>query len=186
MEGKEEKNFSDQSAKIRIKDNSVLFEWEAPSHLYRKRGKDFFSTILAIVFLLAIFFIFLRDFLLVLLILAVAFFIYVITTAKPQVIKNQLTKKGVRLDKKFYLWEELVSFWLEYKDQYTIFHLVMPFRLPGRLILLIEKNKEDKVIDILFDKLVYIEEPEKSWVDRFATWVAHKIRLESPELAAHK
>ena len=54
----------------------------------------------------------------------------------------------------------------------------MPLRSPGRVILLIEKGKEKKIMEVLGDRLVYHEKPLTNWVDRAADWLAEKINLD--------
>jgi hypothetical protein len=160
------------------KDYDVLIEWEAPARVYKKRGKEYFSTIAAIVFLLTVVLFFLREFVLIALVFTFAFFTYVLATVKPEKIKNQLTKKGVKVANKFFFWEELTDFWVDEKYGYTITHVVMPLRSPGRVILLIDKGKEKEMLKILSDRLVYHEKPIKSWVDRAADWLTTKVNLD--------
>jgi hypothetical protein len=160
------------------KNREVVIEWKAPSRIYKKRGKEYFSTIAAIVFLLTIVLAIAREFLLIGVIYTFAFFVYVLATVKPEKIKNQFTKKGIRIANSFYRWEELTDFWTEEKHGYTVVHVIMPFRPPGRIILLVDKGNKDEVLKILSKKLVFHEEPIKSWVDRAADWLTSKIKLE--------
>lgn len=168
-----------------IQKNYVLVEWEAPARIYKKRGREYFSTIAAIVFLLTIILLILREFLLIGVVLTLAFFTYVLATVEPPKVKNQLTKKGIRIFKSFFRWEELTAYWIEFKYGYAIIHITMPLRLPGRVILLVEKGRVEKIVEVLSDKLIYYEAPQRNWIDRAANWLSHKVRLESPELA-HK
>lgn len=165
-----------------VQKSVVLFEWEAPARIYKKRGKEYFSTIAAIVFLLTVILLILREFLLIGVVFTLAFFAYVLAAVEPPKIKNQLTKKGVRVFKSFFRWEELNDYWMEFRYGYAIVHITMPMRVPGRVILLVDKEQADKVVEVLSDKLVYQETPPKNWIDRAADWLSHKIHLESPEL----
>lgn len=160
--------------------DEILLEWKAPARIFKKRGKEYFSTIAAIVFLLTVILFIAREFILIGVVFTFVFFAYVLATVEPEKIKNQLTKKGVKVADRFYRWEELTDFWVEEKYEFIIAHIVMPLRAPGRVILIADKEREDKMLKHLSEKLVYHEEPIKSWTDRAADWLSAKIHLEKP------
>lgn len=169
----------------RMHRDSILCEWDAPVRIFKRQGKEYFSTLLAVVFLFTLAFLFLKEFLLIGLVFTLAFFLYVLGTVKPEKVKNQLTKKGIINGRNFFRWEELTDFWTDKKHGHTIVHIIMPLRMPGRVILLLEKERESEILATLAEKLVYHEHPYKSWVDRAADWLAHRIHYENPEVA-HK
>ena len=159
--------------------NGILYEWVAPSRLFKKRGKEYFSTILAIVVLLTVILFVLREWLLIWLVFAFAFFSYVLATVKPEDIKYQITKKGIKVVRRYYLWSQLTDFWLEQKYDCYIFHIVMPLRSPGRVILLVKDIKlKNAILKTLGEKLIYHEEPQKSWTERAGDWLERKVQLE--------
>ena len=160
------------------KTQDIIVEWNAPARIFKKRGKDYFSTIAAIVFLLTIILFVAREFLLIGVVLTFAFFAYVLATVEPEKIENKLTKKGVWISDKFYHWEELTDFWIEHKHDSFVYHINMPFRAPGRLILLTDEAVHKKILSVFTKRLVYHEKPIKSRVDRAADWLTAKVRLD--------
>ena len=159
--------------------SGVIQEWVAPSRLFKKRGKEYFSTILAIVVLLSVILFILHEWLLILLVFTFAFFSYVLATVKPEEIKYQIAKKGIKIGSRYYVWSQLTEFWIEQKHEYHVFHITMPLQSPGRVILLIKDIElKNKVLKFLDEKLIYHEEPQKTWAERAGDWLERKIQLE--------
>jgi len=159
--------------------NGVIHEWTAPSRLFKKRGKEYFSTILAIVVLLTVILFILNEWLLIWLVFTLAFFTYVLATVKPENIKYQMSKKGIKVGRRYYLWNQLTEFWVEQKHGYRIFYITMPLRSPGRVILLIKDSELEKaVLKTLGEKLLYHEEPQKTWAEKAGDWLERKVQLE--------
>ena len=164
--------------------DQVLVEWQAPARLYRRRGKEYFSTIAAIVFLVIVISFVFREFLLIGVVLTLTFFVYILATVEPPTITNKLTEKGIQIHKRFYRWEELTEYWIEYKLGYALIHIEMPLRFPGRLLLLVKRDQLPQVNKILLEKLIYHDTPKKSWLDRTAEWLIHKVRLDEAHLTS--
>jgi hypothetical protein len=89
-----------------IKVEKVVLEWTAPARPYKKRSREFYTTILSIAFLLGIILLLLKEFLLIGVIIAFAFLSYVLSTHKPEDVAHQVTTKGIRTDNKLFEWPE--------------------------------------------------------------------------------
>ncbi|MFH1289766.1 MAG: hypothetical protein ABIH88_03565, partial [Patescibacteria group bacterium] len=58
----------------------TLLSWKAPSRVFKRRDKDYFTTLGSIVFLVIIILFFLKEWFLILAIIAFAFVTYVLAT----------------------------------------------------------------------------------------------------------
>ena len=74
--------------------NQILFSWTSPSHPYKKKSKLFYQTVAAFTFLLVVIVFFLHEFLLIGVILSVAFVIYAIYSVPPIQIEHKITPLG--------------------------------------------------------------------------------------------
>ena len=63
--------------------NEVLLFWKSPSHPFKKRNRLFYQTVAAITFLLVVIVFFLREFILIGVILSIAFVVYAISSVPP-------------------------------------------------------------------------------------------------------
>src|SRR4030042_2191989 len=88
----------------------VLLIWRSPSRLFKRLSRERFATIGAIVFLVGIILIFLQEWFLIAVIVALAFFSYILSQIQPEEIVHQITNKGIVTGGKNYPWAQLVSF----------------------------------------------------------------------------
>jgi len=154
----------------------TLLEWEAPVRPFKKKDKEYFTTILAIVFLLAVILIFLKEWLLIAVIIALTFVVYVMGTIPPENVRHKITTRGIFTGSKNYQWEQLRRFWFGEKYGQKILY-VENFGFPRVLMMLLGQTDKAKVKAVLSDYLPE-ETPEKTWMDKAAQWLTTKISLE--------
>jgi hypothetical protein len=155
----------------------VYLTWFSPSRLFKKRNKEYFTNIGAIVFLLTIILIFAREFLLVAAVLSIVFLIYVLSTVPPEEVEHRITNLGIESAGHFYRWEELAEFWME--EQWGQYILVLRPYFGARIIVLLGDQERQMVRTHIAKHIPFREQPEKTWVDNAATWLTKKIPLES-------
>lgn len=158
-------------------EEKTLLEWEAPGRPFKKRGREYFTTVGMIVVLLAIIFLFLRDFLVIGVILALAFVVYVLATVPPDMVETKITTRGVTSAGHTYLWEKLVSFWFSEKYGKKILNLETNLGFPARVMILLNGADEAEVKKILSSYISFKEQPPTSWLDDAAEYLARKISL---------
>lgn len=156
----------------------VLLSWTAPARLFKKRDKEFYTNIAAIVFLLIIILIFAREFFLIAAVLSIVFFVYVVSTVPPEDVHHRITTLGLDNAGTFHRWDELHDFWLE--EQWGQVMMVIRREYGTRLILLVPHEHKEKVRELLAQHIPYLDKPEKTWVDNAATWLSQKVPLEKP------
>ena len=159
--------------------NQTLIQWQSPSHPYKKRSKLFYQTVAAFTFLLVVIVFFLHEFLIIGVILSVAFVIYAIYSVPPITIEHKITPLGFENAGRLFRWQELYSFWFEEKwgNKILVIQTHLPFFSQARAI--IEKEFESKIKQIIGKYLLFVEKPPKSMVDRLTDWVQKSIPLEA-------
>ena len=156
----------------------ILLSWSSPSRLFKKRDKEYFTNIGAIVFLLIVILIFAHEFLLIAAVVSIVFLIYVLSTVPPENIEHHVTNLGLESAGHFYRWEELTEFWFEEQWGQTI--LAATPLIGTRVIILLGAEDRNKIRKLIAEHVPYRETPEKSWVDNAATWISQKVPLEKP------
>ncbi len=161
-----------------IKVEKVVLEWTAPARPYKKRSREFYTTILSIAFLCGVILLLLKEFLLIGVIIAFAFLSYVLATHKPEDVVHQITTKGIRTDNKLFEWIELTNFWLkkEWDTETVIIKTVKP--LPGVIVMVLDPEKREEIIKTIGGKIP-LEKPTDSFVDRASKWLGDKVPLEN-------
>src|SRR3989338_4475319 len=124
--------------------NQVLIEWTSPSHPYKKRSRLFYQTVAAFTLLLVVIVFFLREFLLIGVILSVAFVVYTIYSVPPITIEHKITPLGFNNAGKLFRWQELYAFWFEEKwgQQMLVVQTQLPFLSQLRAV--IDENQKEK------------------------------------------
>ncbi len=156
----------------------VLLAWSSPSRLFKRRDREYFTNIGAIVFLLIIIFVFAREFLLIAAVVSIVFLIYVLSTVPPEEVSHRITNLGVESAGHFYRWEELVDFWFE--EQWGQTMLILRPLMGTRIIVLLGTEDKTHVRELVSEYIPFREQPEKTWVDNAAHWITEKIPLEKP------
>lgn len=158
------------------KSREVLLQWTSPSRLFKKRDKEFFTNIGAIIFFLLIIMVFMREFVLILAVISVVFVIYVLSTVPPEDIEHRITNLGIESAGHFYRWEELTEFWFE--EQWNQHMVIVRPLLGTHIIILLGSEDPKKVRELLTEHIPFREHPTKSWVDNAASWLSKKVPLE--------
>ena len=154
-----------------------LVKWKAAVRPFKKRDRDFYTTIGAIVFLLAVILLFLKEWLLIAVLVALMFVTYVLATVPPETVEHEITTRGVVTGGKMYKWEGFKRFWFSKKWKDTILHMDTKEGFPARLMMLLGNEEQEKMKEMI-QKYVQYEVPEETFMDRSAKWLSKKVPLE--------
>ena len=160
------------------KKTEVLLAWSSPSRLFKRRDKEYFTNIGAIVVLLIVILIFAREFLLIAAVVSIVFLVYVLSTVPPEAVSHRITNLGIDSAGHFYRWDQLVDFWFEQQWGQTM--VVVRPMMETRIIMLLGVEDKEQVRKLLAEYIPFRETPEKTWVDNAAHWITEKIPLEKP------
>ncbi len=154
----------------------IIVEWAAPSRPFKKRNRQFYSTVAIIVLLISMILFFAGQVLPIAVVISVAFLVYVLYSIPPGQAQNKITTYGIRTDDSIYYWEELSRFWFEDQldEKMMLFELN---RFPWRVILLIQPEDQEDFRSLLKDVLLE-QKPPVTQVDKWANWLKEKLPLE--------
>lgn len=155
----------------------TLLEWEAPVRLFKKRGREYFTTVGAIAFLLAVILIFFKEWLLIAVIIALSFMVFILGTIQPGKVKHKITTQGIITGGRTYRWQELEKFWFDERLGQKILYVETRLPFPRRLMMLLGEASQKELRQLLGDYLLF-EKPEKAWMDKASDWLSDKIPLE--------
>jgi len=165
---------------VPVKQIKILFSWRAPLRPYKKRDKNFWTTVLAMVFLFCLILFFVKEWLLIASIISLTFFYYVLSVIPPEEIEYKITTKGISFAERSYDWDYLWRFWFSDKYNDRLLNIDTRLDLPGRLSFVIKKEDERKIREIMEKYLIYEEAPP-TFYDKVSAWLAKKIPLELEE-----
>ncbi len=158
-------------------ETKTLLEWQSAARPFKKRNREVFLTAAAIVALISVILLFVKEFLLIAVILSLYFVFWVLNTIAPEKVSHKITNKEIETGGKKYKWEELNRFWFAEKWGNNILNVETKKGFPGRLLILLGTIKKEEVKKILSEYLTF-EKPEETWLNGAAEWVQKKVPLE--------
>jgi hypothetical protein len=156
----------------------VLYTWKAPTRPFKKRDKEFWTTVIAIVFLVGLILFFVKEWFLIAAIISLTFVYYVLSTVPPEDIECALTNKGVRYAGQLHAWELFYRFWFSNRYGQRMVNLDMRTGLVGRLSLMVGSGEEKQIRETLAKYLVE-ETPKPTFMDNASDWLQKKVPLET-------
>lgn len=161
-------------------EEKVLMRWSSEERPFKTRSREFYSTVVVLVLLVAVIFFFIEGLMPVLLIAAIVFMIFAVSRTAPGVAEHTLTDRGIYTGGQLYQWESMRQFWFSSQWGKDLIHILIN-RWPGQLILVLP-DKDDKVtIDTLkktVGKYMPLEKPADTWLDKTTGWLNKKIPLD--------
>lgn len=162
------------------KEIKTVLVWKSPARPFKRRDREYFTTIAAIVFLLGVILLFLKEFLLIGVILAFMFVSYVLATVPPEEVEHKITTEGITTGGKSYLWNEMKDFYFVQKWGSKIVNINTKLKFPGRLIILLGNEEEKRIKEELGKYLSFRESAPITWMDNAADWLSKRVQLEKP------
>ena len=164
---------------IPSKELKILYTWKAPARAFKRRDKEFWTTIIAIVILVGLILFFVREWFLIATIISLTFVYYVLSTVEPEEMEYKISNRGIIYGSQTYPFETISQFWFSEKyGQRVVNFELQGGGLAGRLMILIGQGDEKMIKEILL-KYLLEEEVKPGFLDKAADWVQKKVPLES-------
>jgi len=156
----------------------ILLEWKAPSRAFKERDRQYFTTIFIIIFVLSLILIFIREFLLIGVILSLTFVYYVLSTVPPDEVDHKITTRGVVYAGVNYPWEVLLSFFFSKKYDSCVLNVNTKAKFPGRLFLIIKEKDKEELSKAISKYILEEETPQISFLEKLQNKASQKVSLD--------
>ena len=158
---------------VRREPERDLVTWTAPSRPFKRRDRQFYTTVFAIAGIISLILFLAEGLMPVILIVALVFLYYVLSTVPPENIEYKITTKGVKIAEKLTPWQSLIRFWFGNRSGSEIL-IFETYSIPGRIEMMI--NPEIKAgLKKEISAYIPYEEVPASGLDRVTDWVAQKL-----------
>jgi len=159
-------------------EEKILMAWKGPVRPFKKRGKEFFSTVLAVAVLLSIIFFFIEGVMPVIVIAAVVFLVYILSTVAPEEVEYKITNRGVKIGEKDYPWGVMLRFFFTSRWGTELLVVEMPGVFPGRLEMVLAGGVDKEKLKKVMNDYLPLEKTPPGWVDKAAGWLSERVPLE--------
>lgn len=153
-----------------------LIAWEAPERPFKQGSRDFYVKIISIAVLFGVVLFLIDGIMPVLLIIAVVFLVYVLTTVQPGNITYKITNLGVYISGKRVDWDNMGRFWFVNRFGSEML-VVETANITGRMEIMIPADKKEEINHIMNEYLLHEELPA-TFLDKAANWASRRIPLE--------
>ncbi len=158
---------------VRREPERDLAVWTAAARPFKKRNRTFYITLIAIAGIVGLILFLVEGFMPVVLIIALIFLFYVLSTVEPENIEYKITNRGLKVAEKRTDWDRCLRFWFtkRFDNELLVVEIVT---IPGRLELVINPVDKEQIKKSL---LIYLpeEEASPSFLDRAGDWFAKKL-----------
>jgi len=162
-----------------VKEEKILFEWEALERPYQRKDREFWTTVLSILGLVCLILFFVKEWFLIAALIALVFLYYVLTTVPPQRAKYKITTKGVYITPSQKIdWDLLRRFWFDQKWGHDLLHFETWLNFPRVVSFVVSSKDKKKIVEILKKHLPQ-EKSAPNFLDKFSSWLTKKFPLES-------
>jgi hypothetical protein len=166
-------NSEPQAVVVRREPERELMVWTAPARPFKKHDKRFYTTVFAIAGIIALVLFLAEGIMPVILIVALVFLFYVLSTVPPENIEYKITSKGVKIAGKLTEWQALIRFWFRERSGSEIL-IFETFLIPGRIEVVINPEIKDDLKKEISAYIPYEEVPATG-LDKAADWFAQKL-----------
>jgi len=166
-------NSEPQAVVVRREPERDLITWTAPSRPFKRRDRQFYTTVFAIAGIISLILFLAEGIMPVILIVALIFLYYVLSTVPPENIEYKITSKGVKIAGKLTEWQAMSRFCFGGRSGSEIL-IFETFLIPGKIEIMINPEIKDGLKREISAYIPY-EEIAASGLDRITNWVAQKL-----------
>jgi hypothetical protein len=150
-----------------------LFSWKAPARPFKRRDREFWVTVVAIAAISGLILFIIEGIMPVILIIAVLFLYYIMSTVEPETIEYKITNRGVKIADRTTQWELLNRFWFTKRlgVDLLIFEMIT---VPGRLEFVVNAKDKEQIKKSVM-KYIPLEEAAPTNLDKAANWFSKKL-----------
>ncbi len=162
-----------QAVVVRREAERDLISWIAPARPFSTRSRQFYVTIFAIAGIVGLILFLAEGIMPVLLITALVFLYYVLSTVPPGNIEYKITTRGVKVADKLIDWRTLIRFWFVRRLEQEVL-VLDTITIPGRIEIVIDPELKE---NIKKEASAYIpfEEMPASGLDKVVDWFSKKL-----------
>lgn len=156
-----------------------IISWKSPVRTFKQRSNKYFTKVGVFALIAILASIAFQEFVLVGVIIALVFMVYVLATAIPEKIEHRINNFGIVSGGKVFLWEDLDSFWFDKRGDERLLVVQTYLRFPSsRLIILLSDVADRTILDLLEKHIHYHHRPVHTLFDKWAMKLQSKISLE--------
>jgi hypothetical protein len=163
---------------VKVEKEKTLLAWMAKSRPYKPAEQQTKTVLVVLGVLITLVLAFAGERMLIVVLMAGAFFYYAWNKTPPEEVEFAITTKGVKAFGRTYVWQEMAFWWTEEKLMSQLVVISLNSGLVNRLYIPIEGVTMEQVTKVL-GQYLEMQKPAETPMDVMAKWVAEKFPLSS-------
>lgn len=159
-------------------DVRTYLEWSAPGRPFIERSREYFVNMALIVLAVEIILFLFGQYLLMVVVLSLAFLSYAMSAVPPHMFYYKITSEGIRVEDYFFIWEELYDFFFIKHHGKDVLYLTTKDYFPGELKVTLGDIPTEEVKKVLLPYLPYREYVKPTFVEKSGDWLSRNFPLE--------
>ncbi len=163
-----------QAVVVRREPERDIVVWTAPGRPFKRRNNQFYVTVFAIAGIIGLVLFFAEGIMPVLLIIALMFLYYVLSTVEPEKVEYKVTNKGIKIADKLTEWQFLNRFWFSERFG-TDLVVIETFQIPGTMEIVINPEIKESLKKEISAYIPYEAKAPSSNYDKVTNWFTSKL-----------
>lgn len=176
--GAEEKTTHQEQQTNNSHEVQTLLSWSAPGRPFRKKSRQFYSTVILIALLFEVILFLFSQYTLMFVVVALVFVSFVLVSVPPRNFQYRISSEGVTVEDHFYLWRELYDFYFRKRDDQDILCIRTVDMIPGVLTITLGEMPADHAKGVLLPYLPFRELIKPTFIEKSSNWLSRNFPLE--------
>lgn len=159
-------------------DVRTFLSWTAPGRPFKKKGREFYMSVLLIFFLIELIVFLFAQYQLMLAVGAVTFLSLVLSSVAPKDFHYRISTEGVKIEDHFYIWNELYDFYFKRIDGSETLIIRTEALIPGELRITLGNISKEHARQILIHFLPYREVVQQTFMEKSGEWLSRNFPLD--------
>ena len=162
----------------KVEQERTLVTWRGLGRPFKKFNWEAMAVPAVIAILVGVILLVAGEWMLIIVVAALVFAVYMWSTVQPEEVEYLLTNKGLRMFARLYEWSVMTRWWVEEKwgGKYVA---IESWAVPmGKLYVPIEEKKEKEILEAM-EKYLIKEKPADTAMDKMGRWVTEKFPMQA-------
>ena len=162
----------------KVEQERTLVTWRELGRPFKKFNLEAMAVPAVIAILVGVILLVAGEWMLIIVVAALVFAVYMWSTVQPEEVEYLLSNKGLRMFGRLYEWSVMTRWWVEDKwgGRYVA---IESWAVPmGKLYVPIEVKKEKEILEVM-EKYLIKEKPMDTTMDKMGKWVTEKFPMQA-------
>lgn len=159
-------------------DIQTLLSWHALGRPFKKHSKEYFINIFLIVTAVEVIIFLFHMYLLMLVILSLAFLAFTLAIVPPHMFYYKITSEGIRIEDSFFIWDELYDFYFTKHNGVDVVKIGTKSYIPGELTLMLGDITPQQIKTAILPFLPFREYVRPTFTQKAGDWLEKNFPLE--------